>query len=866
MLAGAALQAAVFDFTAPLDDPEAGYSAGLVSYSIFDPIQNQTFRETVPSAPPGVISTNNGVVAWSAGGIVYCRVYDPARTNWMSANLTTGDPLTFLNQRGIVTWTTGTAVHAQVYEPALGEWVGTRVTSGQTYNLKNERGVISWSSGGLVYFLVYDPARREWMADAVASGATYDLSNQDGVVAWSSSGIIYYAVYDPLLGQWMKGHAGTGTTSSLQNHGGVVAWISSNVVYCRVYDPVLHVWQPEYVVSGFPTNLAINNDGAVTWSISGANLIRGYDALARAWTNSATPPLACFAVSTNAGPAPLPVRFIDMSVGGSSWLWNFGDGGAAAKRAPTHFYARAGGFIASLQVSNSRGQATFATNILTDVVCPVGSVVINDGAELTTNRVVTLTLSATDDSGSVPEMRVRNAGEEWPEWQPYATTLEWTLTEGNGLKTVEAQFRDPDGNESEVVSDTITLDDTPLPTVNFAFNATNVLESVGTFTIPLTLDHPFRDTVTVRCVTSGGTAVPGVDYTPLDAEVVFYQGFTIAQTQLTILANQDSQPSRTVELTLIDPVNAVPGDPLVVTILDDDPVGVHFQNAEYTVAEGGGQATITVTLENPSGLEVTVDYQTTDTGTAVPGEDFQPVSGRLTFPPNTTTASFTVPVLDNNLAQGDRTVGLALANPVNATLQPPSEAVLTIQDNDPPVVNFAQAEYTFAAPAGSATINVTLSKPATGTILVDYASVEGGSAVPGEDYVAVSDTLVFSPGETSRGFVITVLANPDRDGPRTIWLRLNNALDAVLGPVSSAVLRLQEPVIPTVENPRYLSDGRFSMDIVSAPGSTVQVQASQNFVVWHLFDVLTNETGRITWTEAAPGGLEYRFYRVRLLP
>ena len=41
-----------------------------------------------------------------------------------------------------------------------------------------------------------------------------------------------------------------------------------------------------------------------------------------------------------------------------------------------------------------------------------------------------------------------------------AATLPWTLTPGDGTKTVYAQDRDADGNLSPVVSDTIVLDTT----------------------------------------------------------------------------------------------------------------------------------------------------------------------------------------------------------------------------------------------------------------------------------------------------------------------------------------------------------------------------------------------------------------------
>lgn len=856
-------RATVFDHSPPLQDPEASYSVGLVSYSIFDPAQGDFMLGTAASGAPGLISTNHGVVAWSAGGIVYGRVYDPSRTNWAGINAATGGGLDFRNDRGIVAWSSGTAVHARVYEPDTGEWAGFDQASAATYNLRVSRGVVSWSTTAGVYYAVYDPSRHAWMGEVVA-GSTLDLNNTDGVVAWSSGGVVRCAVYDPLLGQWVHDQTTTGVTGSLRNDSGVVAWGSGNAVFCRVYDPRLQVWKPEQAVLGFPSNLAITN-GVVTWSIVGGTATRGYNPLSSAWTNSATLPIAYFAVSTNRGAVPHRVRFMDMSVGGVTWAWDFGDAGSSVLRAPTHTFAAMGRFTPLMTVFNTRGSASFSTNIVTDVAPPVGTVAINDGATFTTNRVVLLSLSATDNSGLVPEMRLRNRDEAWGDWTAFAASRSWTLGDGNGQKTVEAQFRDAVLNESAVASATIELDTTPPPVADFEFNATNLVESIGTFKVPVWLSHPFTRQVTIRCASTGGTAQPGVHYTPVDEVLEYPKGFTKAEFELTILPNAEPEPNRTIELTLSDATNAIPGAPLIVTILDDDPARVRFAQAAQRVDEGAGNAVIPVALETQSGLPVSVGYFTTN-ATAEAGIDYTPVEGRLNFAPNQTQASFSVPLIDNGLDQLDRTVELRLVAPTNAMLVTPSISVLTIEDNDPPTVNLTSAEYVFRAGAGAAEIGVKLSKPGRETILVDHATLEGGTAVPGVDYIPVSDTLVFSPGQTNRAFVVTVLENPARTGPRTVWLKLNGALNASMGPLTSGLLRIDDAAPPLLGNVRIDATGRFRMDIQSAAGAVLQVQSASGFDgPWQIRETLTNLTGVVSYQGEPAGATAELFYRVRLL-
>ena len=71
----------------------------------------------------------------------------------------------------------------------------------------------------------------------------------------------------------------------------------------------------------------------------------------------------------------------------------------------------------------------------------------------------TVTLSAADPAPGtgVTDMRLSNDGTTFSAYIPFATTTSWTLTPGDGVKTVYAQFRDAVGNESDVVSDDIEL-------------------------------------------------------------------------------------------------------------------------------------------------------------------------------------------------------------------------------------------------------------------------------------------------------------------------------------------------------------------------------------------------------------------------
>ena len=111
------------------------------------------------------------------------------------------------------------------------------------------------------------------------------------------------------------------------------------------------------------------------------------------------------------------------------------------------------------------------------------------------------------------------------------------------------------------------------------------------------------------------------------------------------------------------------------------PLTVGFSTIDYKFTEGTA-ATITARLSKPSADPVTVDYATSF-GSAVADRDYTPVSGTLTFPPNTTLQSFTVQTIDNQKYQGERGVLLELSNPTGgAALGLPPIARLDILDNE----------------------------------------------------------------------------------------------------------------------------------------------------------------------------------------
>jgi len=223
----------------------------------------------------------------------------------------------------------------------------------------------------------------------------------------------------------------------------------------------------------------------------------------------------------------------------------------------------------------------------------------------------------------------------------------------------------------------------PLPEVQFASAGQTVSETAGTVPITVTLSAMSGMTVTVP-FTPAGTAIAGVHYAVLgQTQLHFGPGQQTVALPVTLLDDTRDGPDVTLMLTLGPPSQATLGVPAThaLTIADNDPPpNVHFAAAAWSTGEASGSGVVTVSLTAASAFTVTVAY-TASAGTAGAG-DFTPVASTLVFAPGQTARAFSVPIMDDNEPEADETVLLGLWQPLLATLGAPSEAVLTILDDD----------------------------------------------------------------------------------------------------------------------------------------------------------------------------------------
>jgi hypothetical protein len=341
----------------------------------------------------------------------------------------------------------------------------------------------------------------------------------------------------------------------------------------------------------------------------------------------------------------------------------------------------------------------------------------------------------------------------------------------------------------------------------FEFRAASyrVAEASAFATIAVKRTGGLRRQATVGYATSDGTAqsASNQDYTATSGTLTFKPGVSVLTFRVPITRDTLDELDETVLLSLSSPSTPSllgPQKTAVLTIADNDVGGkIQLSAASYRVTEpAAGKPLIQtkITVRRLSGLAsgVTVHYAVSG-GTATPGADYAPTAGTLTFDAGVTARVFTVDILPDplpGLPEGVETVNVTLSAPTGgASLGTPSAAVLTIFDADP-TFEFSATSYSVKETGLYAYITVRRSGPPTGTAKVDFATSDG-TATATLDYRAVSATLTFLPGVTSRTVRVPILRDALVEGPETVHLALTQvAGQPPLGAASKATLTIED--------------------------------------------------------------------------
>ena len=206
-----------------------------------------------------------------------------------------------------------------------------------------------------------------------------------------------------------------------------------------------------------------------------------------------------------------------------------------------------------------------------------------------------------------------------------------------------------------------------------AIGDADAYEADGTIEFPLTLSPASAGQVTVRYTTFDGSATQPADYTAVSGTLTIPAAATAATISVNLTDDSFVEDPESFLLRLHDPTGVeIAAADAVGVILDDDDLPV-IQAVGALVYENDGTLTYVVELDKASDRVVTVDYATQAEYNASYGGNcgsmpWEPVSGTLTFPVGSRTATVVVTLIDNVMTCDFWALSLDLTDPVNAVV------------------------------------------------------------------------------------------------------------------------------------------------------------------------------------------------------
>jgi chitinase len=210
---------------------------------------------------------------------------------------------------------------------------------------------------------------------------------------------------------------------------------------------------------------------------------------------------------------------------------------------------------------------------------------------------------------------------------------------------------------------------------------------------------------------------------------------------------------------------------------------------DVTVPEGNGgttTATFTVSLSSPVEVPVTFDYATGD-GTAVAGQHFVAVGGTGVLKPGETSKTIEVPIIGNATYDGraSRNFSVKLSRVVNKTaaIYGGVGKGVIVEDDLKPTISILPDLSVVEGNSGTTAVTflVRLSGETTVPAAVAYKPASGTAKLADNDFVDVSDTVTFAPGENEKTITVQVVGDTKVEKNEAFTVVLGKVTDAVIG-------------------------------------------------------------------------------------
>ncbi len=450
---------------------------------------------------------------------------------------------------------------------------------------------------------------------------------------------------------------------------------------------------------------------------------------------------------------------------------------------------------------------------------------VAEGASGTSYAVFTVTLSAA--SASTVTVSYTTLNGTATAGQDYASTVgTLTFAPGETVKTVQVPVSGDtmvelneaftlglsapvnatiaDGTATgTIVNDDMDSAPGTLPAVSIA--DLSVSEGNGEhmhFMFMVTLDKASTGTVTVNYATAGGTAQAGSDFASTTGTVTFAPGETSKMIHVDILGDTVVEANETFTVSLSGPSGATIADGTATgTIVNDDAAAPATGGAsvDYIVRDNWGSGFV-AQMEVEAGTSAlngwVIEFDAGFTITSIWNAQIVSHVGTHYVIKNMS--------YNANVGAGkDTSFGFQATPGAGGTVA--SNFILNgtpVDDAPAPVLPTLAVSDASIVEGNSGTsqlaFTVTLSAAATSAVTVAYAT-SNGTAQAGADYTALTGTLTFAAGETSKVIYVPVIGDSAVEASETLNLTLSGASGATIADATGVgTITNDDVVLPTL--------------------------------------------------------------------
>jgi hypothetical protein len=302
----------------------------------------------------------------------------------------------------------------------------------------------------------------------------------------------------------------------------------------------------------------------------------------------------------------------------------------------------------------------------------------------------------------------------WASGDSSAKTIKVPLINGtaySGTKNFYLTLSDATGaaaGSPSVATLVITGDGTTSGALEFAAPTYTVAQNTASIKLSVARTGASSGAASVAYLTSGNTALLGVDYVHTAGTLSWASGDATPKSITVPLINRAAYAgSKSFYVTLSNLEGATAGKPLVATLTingtesstgSGSPGVIALSASTYAVKQNAGSLTVTVNRTGGSSGAASVGYATGNS-TAVAGTNYTAESGHLTWASGDATAkTFSVPVSNATPFTGSKAFAVALASASGATLGTPASGIVTINGDGTTAPTTGSATLLWAAP------------------------------------------------------------------------------------------------------------------------------------------------------------------------